>query len=181
MALTNKPNTQQSLYECYCKDTEVLAIDYTHGVMAKAAYNISEDQRVAKLVNAQGRSTKFDLVTKLQSVPVFRYAETLLNLSECYVKVNRTEDAVTALTQVRRRSVSAENDIIELETLTEDALLEAIADEKRLEFIGEGISGIEIIRKGQTFEKGFSVAPSHSGYTWPIPQTERVVNKEWND
>ena len=50
MALTTRPNTQQSLYEFYCNDTDVLAIDSTHGVIAKAAYNTSDDQRFSNSV-----------------------------------------------------------------------------------------------------------------------------------
>ena len=55
-----------------------------------------------------------------------------------------------------------------------------------MEFIGEGLRGIEIIRKGQNFVKGsgvnaVNVTPRDNGYTWPIPESERVLNKQIND
>ena len=66
-----------------------------------------------------------------------------------------------------------------------DALKEAIYNEKRLEFIGEGIRGIDIMRRGEHFIKvgeneTINVGPSDEKYTWPIPQVELLLNKDIN-
>ena len=98
-------------------------------------------------------SLKFtDAKTKLQWVPIFRYAETLLDLAECYAnKAGGEATAKSLLKQVRGRSVDAATDPLKIDNLTGDALKEAIYNEKRLEFIGEGIRGIEYYDTWGTF------------------------------
>ena len=69
--------------------------------------------------------------------------------------------------------------------IKDEELKEAIYNEKRLEFIGEGIRGIDIMRRGEHFIKvgeneTINVGPSDEKYTWPIPQVELLLNKDIN-
>ncbi|GHT04609.1 hypothetical protein AGMMS49525_11140 [Bacteroidia bacterium] len=176
----NLPNTQRSPYESYGAAGEVCLIDKATGVMAKSNYSIATDKRVVAFVNDR-RLTKWDISSRLQWLPIFRYAETKLNLAECYAKTTQESKAQTALGDVRSRAITS-SDPLDVTTLSGADLLEAITNEKRLEFIGEGLRSIEIMRKGENFIKGteINVAPSAANYTWPIPDKERAANSLWN-
>jgi len=149
--------------------------------MSLPEYSLAKDKRV-EAFDDNGRLAKWDQADKLQWIPIFRFAETKLNLAECYAKLSNEANARAALNDVRSRSITAADDIIDVSTLSGTNLLNAITNEKRLEFLGEGLRGIEIMRKGEHFIKGtdIDVAPGSNGYTWPIPQSERVVNSLWN-
>lgn len=179
MALTNKPNTQQGLAEYYAAKTKIMAINSTSGIMALPHYNLAADQRTL-LKNADGRLEKFtDTANKLDWAPIFRYAETLLNLAECYANIAGGEaNAKEYLKEVRSRSIPAGDDL-DVDALSGDALKTAIYNERRLEFIGEAIRGIDVIRRGETF-KNANVKPEDTGYIWPIPQTEQLLNPDIN-
>ena len=186
MADTNIPNTQQSLAEYYY-DGKIMLIDTKSGIMSKPDYSLATDKRIIAFKGEKDLLLKFtDAKTKLQWVPIFRYAETLLDLAECYAnKAGGEATAKSLLKQVRGRSVDAATDPLKIENLTGDALKEAIYNEKRLEFIGEGIRGIDIMRRGERFIKvganeTINVGPSDEKYTWPIPQVELLLNKDIN-
>ena len=83
---------------------------------------------------------------------------------------------------MRSRSIAAADDSIDVDGLTGGNLTTAIYNERRLEFICEGLRGIDIIRRGETFSKHNSlvdveVAPTSNYYTWPIPDSEKNYNK----
>ena len=186
MADTNIPNTQQSLAEYYY-DGKIMLIDTKSGIMSKPDYSLATDKRIIAFKGEKDLLMKFtDAKTKLQWVPIFRYAETLLDLAECYAnKAGGEATAKSLLKQVRGRSVDAATDPLNIDNLSGDALKEAIYNEKRLEFIGEGIRGIDIMRRGEHFIKvgeneTINVGPSDEKYTWPIPQVELLLNKDIN-
>lgn len=106
--------------------------------------------------DAKKKLVKFtDVATKLDWVPIFRYAETLLDLAECYANTTGGEGtAKELLKRVRYRSLPEDVDPLDIDALSGDGLKEAIYNEKRLEFIGEGIRGIDIIRRGENFVQG---------------------------
>ena len=177
----DKPNTQKSPTEYYRTGT-ICVIDKDYGVMSLPAYSLDKDQREIAF-DDNGRLAKWDQSDKLQWIPIFRFAETKLNLAECYAMLNNTANARTQLNDVRSRSIATADDILDVTTLSGADLLNAITNEKRLEFLGEGLRGIEIMRKGEHFIKqgiGVDVAPGGNGYTWPVPQSERVLNNLWN-
>lgn len=186
MADTNIPNTQQSLAEYYY-DGKIMLIDTKSGIMSKPNYALANDKRIKAFKGEKDLLLKFtDAKTKLQWVPIFRYAETLLDLAECYAnKANGEAKARGLLKQVRHRSIDAATDPLDIDNLSGDALREAIYNEKRLEFIGEGIRGIDIMRRGEHFIKvgkneTINVGPSDEKYTWPIPQSELLLNQDIN-
>ena len=182
MATTNVPNTQQSVAEYYA-DGRILLVDLTNGIMSKANYSLPNDARIVNFLSKKDKKLlKYvDLTNKLEWVPIFRYAETLLALAESYANLGGEANETLAkgyLKQVRSRSIPSD-DPLNVDALTGDALKEAISNERRLELIGEGIRGIDILRKGESFKKGsLTVKPTDSGYIWPIPQTEQTTNKD---
>jgi len=181
----DRPNTQRSPWEYYYNG-KLFVIDKVNGVMSQPNYSLEEDQRV-EAFDDDGILLKFPSDDRLNWIPVFRFAETKLNLAECYAQNNREADARTALNDVRRRSIAQADDPLNISSLSGAALLEAISLEKRLELLGEGIRGLEILRKGETFVKTGSLtgqitcAPSSQYYYWPIPEDERVNNSQWNE
>ena len=182
----DSPNTQRSPWEYY-RTGAIFVIDKVNGVMSMPNYSLSKDKRVAAFDN-NGTLLKFPSTDKLNWIPIFRFAETKLNLAECYAQSNRDGDARSALTEVRRRSIAEDDDPLNVSALSGIALLEAISNEKRLEFLGEGMRGLDILRKGETFNKTGSplsgvinVSPQSTFYVWPIPEDERVNNRLWNE
>ncbi|MDR1883806.1 MAG: RagB/SusD family nutrient uptake outer membrane protein [Prevotella sp.] len=185
MAQNNRPNTQLSLPEFYNSANDILLVDTEAGILSKANYSLAIDARVKSFVGDNKRLLKYtDVANKLDWVPVFRYAETLLNLAECYASPggsNNEAKAKELLKLVRNRSVDPNQDPLKIDQLSGSSLIEAISDERRLELIGEGVRGIDITRKGETFKKGaganyFEVKPTDVGYLWPIPASEKLSN-----
>ena len=198
MSDTNRPNSQQAVAEYYNSSSYIMVVDMKKGIFSnKYNYNNPKDARCSLLKDESKDETirvrlmKFvDAARKLEWVPVFRYAETLLNLAECYANDNNKEDkARECLKEVRRRSLSNGDDTylndVAIDNLSGDALKDAIYKERRIEFIGEGIRGLDIIRRGETIERGEGknkkvFTPETSGYIWPIPSSEQIMNPDWN-
>lgn len=186
MSETNR-GTRQSAPAYYFYDGTRFVIDFTSGILSKAAYSLPNDARIAKLtskVGTQPISTKFkDSQNYLDWTPIFRYAEVLLNLSESYYQSGNERLARQYLSRVRHRSVKEADDVLDIDALSGEALKEAIYNERRAEFIGEGIRSLDIHRRGEDFVKQggtvkeIRVTPSTNGYIWPIPTIERSANK----
>lgn len=185
MATNNRPNTQLSLPEFYNSSNDIFLVDTETGIMSKPNYSLEDDARKAFLKTENNRLLKYtDVSNKLDWVPIFRYAETLLGLSESYANIGGEANEAKAkelLTQVRRRSIKLEDDKLDIDALKGDALKEAISNERRLELLGEGVRGIDISRKGETYRKGtgiklIEVKPTDNNYLWPIPYTETSTN-----
>jgi hypothetical protein len=124
--------------------------------------------------------TKFSSASPFtDSSPVIRYAEVLLNLAEAITRDGGVVDsrAVALLNAVRTRSGAtafAESDFADA-----DAFISAILKERRVEFLGEGLRSIDIMRLSQTFPKKGSagaVSPTDPNYIWPMPTSELNVN-----
>lgn len=184
----DSPNTQMSCAEYYSSSAQVSWLNTESGILAEDEYSLDVDQRISELISAPDNngyvySLKFvDKAQKQDWIPVMRYAETLLNLAECYMHdPNGTSKAKAALKQVRSRAIP-DGDVLDIDGLTGGNLTTAILKERRLEFICEGIRGIDIIRRGENFVKNYhsvilDVAPTASNYYWPIPDAETKYNK----
>lgn len=190
MSETNR-GSRQSAPAYYFYDGTRFVIDFTSGIQSKAAYSLSSDARIAKLtgkVGTQPISTKFkDSQNYLDWTPIFRYAEVLLNLAESYYQNGDEPSARKYLSQVRHRSIKEADDVLDINSLSGEALKEAIYNERRAEFIGEGIRSLDIHRRGEDFikqggtVKEIRISPSTNGYIWPIPTIERSANKLIDD
>jgi hypothetical protein len=108
--------------------------------------------------------------------PVIRYAEVLLNLAEARVRSTNTVDpqALALLNAVRTRSNGSAY------TFTSTSpMLDAILLERRIEFLGEGIRNMDLMRLDATIPGKGSVGavdPANVLYVWPIPATELASN-----
>ncbi|MDR2388922.1 MAG: RagB/SusD family nutrient uptake outer membrane protein [Tannerellaceae bacterium] len=185
---TNRPGQQYATGYYYIggRSNE---IDAKTGIISINGYGIPQDARIAELtaLNSDGGTllTKYTSSTYIDWLPIFRYAEILLNSAEAYFNTGNEAQALALLKQVRTRSIAPENDIINLDALSGNALKTAIINEKRLEFLGEGQRALDILRRGETFVKQpgsayeLIVTPeaNTNGYIWPIPQFERANNK----
>lgn len=184
MSSTNHPDNQFALGYFYYDGTSIV-LDKQSNIMSIPGYGLSEDARISGLTDGVILKKFIDGVTFDDWVPLFRYAETLLDLSECYYNNNEPGKARAALLEVRRRSVPASADPIDIANLSGDALKTAIYNEKRAEFVGEAIRPFDQRRRAETIvkQKGtvgeLSVGPElkTNGYIWPIPQSERSQNK----
>lgn len=112
--------------------------------------------------------------------PVFRYAEVLLNVAEAEAKVNGVNArAVALLNAVHQRSENTKTYLIS-DFANADAFVNQLLKERNMEFMGEGIRNMDIMRKVATIGAKGPVAamPStSSNYIWPIPETELNTNK----
>jgi len=139
----------------------------------------STDARRANFVTSTTpiRYTKFNDDNN-NYVPIIRYSEVLLNLAEALARMNAGVDAraLALLNAVHLRSDPA----TPLAAATEAALIDMILTERRIEFLGEGIRSLDIMRQNATFPAKGSVSsvPSSSvTYVWPIPASELLYNK----
>ncbi|MGI4740074.1 MAG: RagB/SusD family nutrient uptake outer membrane protein [Janthinobacterium lividum] len=112
------------------------------------------------------------------NAPVIRYAEVLLNLAEARVRSTNTVDpqALALLNAVRGRSNPS--GIYTGFTAVSD-ITTALLLERRIEFLGEGLRNIDLMRLLATIPGKSTVAavPSTSSlYIWPIPITELAAN-----
>jgi len=188
MADNNRPNTQQTVWEYYY-DGQIMVVDQTAGICSKSGYNNPSDKRISALIsleNGQKICTKF--TDKNSWVPILRLAEVKLNLAECYAQKGGTNEttAKTLLKEVRRRSLPDASDAVlsntQIDALIGTSLKTAIYNEKRLEFLGEGMRSLDIHRRAENYVKGtMNVAPTDDNYIWPIPTSETAINKSVNN
>lgn len=115
-------------------------------------------------------------------VPVIRYSEVLLNLSEALSRSTQTVDerAVQLLSAVRNRS-DASTVFTAADFADVDDLIAMTIKERHIEFLGEGIRNSDIMRLGidvptKPAHSVPSVAPSAYNYIYPIPINELNLN-----
>lgn len=91
------------------------------------------------------------------NTPYLRMADAILMLAEVYAELGEEGNAKAELTKVRSRAFSAadQNEKVTnyISALSGDALKEAIAQERKLEFVGEGLRRYDLIRTGKFPEK----------------------------
>ncbi len=121
----------------------------------------------------------------LDWAPVLRYSEVLLSLAEAITRTTSSVDAraVALLNAVRNRS-DATTTYTTGDFANSTALINAILQERNIEFLGEGVRSIDILRLGLDFPAkaipGFNVAavPATSPvYIWPTPSEESRYNQ----
>ena len=90
--------------------------------------------------NEKNQLLKFtDAAQKLDWAPIFRYAETLLNLAECYVNQGGTENEKLArecLKQVRFRSLPETSNQLDIDHLSGEDLSLADSTKRRIDESG---------------------------------------------
>lgn len=116
-------------------------------------------------------------------VPVIRYAEVLLNYAESLAKTGNLSKSLDLLKAVRQRS-DASYVFAPAKTDTQEALVNSILLERRIEFLGEGLRSNDLLRNLMTIPaKGSSslvspaVTPAQASYIFPLPNSEILTNK----
>jgi hypothetical protein len=118
--------------------------------------------------------------------PIIRYSEVMLNYAEAIVRGGNavTQKAVDLLNAVRTRSFPT--GVYTLASFsTVKAFLDAMLLERSIEFLGEGLRNMDLMRTYSTIpaKSGTSagsvsaIAPGTPTYIWPIPSSELDINK----
>lgn len=114
---------------------------------------------------------------------VIRYAQVLLNLAEALAQKNGLDSrALDLLNAVRKRSDSSTT----LIASTKDELLNLIWQERNIEFLGEGVQNIDLVRTLRPIPAKIptggtpipSVNMGESNYIWPLPNSETLYNND---
>jgi hypothetical protein len=152
----------------------------TGGILANAGFGASDVRRTS-FVTAVGNErflTKYPTGTPYtDKAPVIRYSEVMLSLAEALVRTNGATDtrALALLNAVRTRSSGTAYTAF---TSASD-FIDAILLERRIEFLGEGIRNIDIMRLNATIPGKGSISavdPTNPLYVWPIPSSELSTN-----
>lgn len=131
--------------------------------------------------------TKYvDRATRTDNAPVIRWAEVLLNRSEAIVRSGNsvTQAAVDLLNAVRTRSLAT--GAYTLGDFASPAqFYDAILQERNMEFLGEGIRNMDLMRlsltipgkDGGSFGVVSAIPSTSQSYVWPVPDSELSYNK----
>lgn len=115
---------------------------------------------------------------------VMRYSEILLISAEASNELSGpTSEAYDAINTVRARARNGnENALPDLTGLSKDEFRTAVLQERRVEFVNEGIRWYDLVRTKNLIEyvvraKGSTANPQEYNYVFPIPQRELDINK----
>src|SRR5690554_123036 len=180
----NLPGTQNGLGSYYNPGPNGIGDYYLNmeeGIFAQPVFDAASDDRAGWIYPTEGGPEylyKFPRGTQhLDYVPVIRYAEVLLNLSEALVRSGGDQGrALALLNAVRTRSNPAGGYAALASTA---AFVDAILMERRLEFIGEGLRNFDLMRTLQPIPGKANVQkvePSSANYIWPISARELLYN-----
>ncbi len=127
-----------------------------------------------------------DYTGRADYAPVMRYAEVLLSRAEAIVRNGGavTQEAVDLLNAVRTRSYPGGAYNL-AGFASPDAFFNAVLLERNMEFLGEGIRNLDLMRlrmsipakSGGSMGNVAIVAPGSSTYIWPVPGNELTFNK----
>jgi hypothetical protein len=181
------PGTQNSLNSYYspgtssactsCSGTGEYSLNTSgNGIVANTGWTATDARRV-NFVQAIGTKTWLRKWTaNTDYVPVIRYAEVLLNLSEALARTTALDArAIALLNAVRKRSDPATT----LTPTTGAELIDAILLERRIELLGEGFRARDLMRLRLPFPAKGSIGAvgiTETQYIWPIPSGELNVN-----
>jgi hypothetical protein len=153
------------------------------GVITDASWKAADARRDYIFTDTKGKNwlTKFSSPSPyLDWVPILRYSEVMLSLAEARTRKANAVDvqAVALLNAVRQRSDATTT----FAPASATELINDILQERNIEFLGEGLRSIDIVRLQQTFPaKGaaVAVAPTSQNYMFPAPSSETAVNTLW--
>ncbi len=185
---TDWPGKQNSLNHYYDPlSAEAHYISVTgQAYVALAAHENDARKALFQTSSVSGNTEYFvgkwlSFSTKSDYAPVIRYAEVLLNYAEAMVRGNNvvSQKAVDLLNAVRTRSYPGGAYTLS-SFANPQAFQDAIMLERDMEFLGEGIRNMDLLRTLSTFPAKEGVAevqPSSPTYIWPIPTSEMNINK----
>jgi starch-binding outer membrane protein, SusD/RagB family len=184
---TNLPGTQNGLAHYHHPSSSE---SYYLNTAAGSTYSKMDAADARKLLFASGTvsgKTEYycgkytNYTVQADYAPVIRYAEVLLNYAEAIVRGGSavTQKAVDLLNAVRTRSFAAGAYKLS-DFATVQAFQDAMLLERSMEFLGEGLRSIDLLRTLTTIPtKGGvpAVALNTPTYIWPIPSSEMDINK----
>lgn len=183
------PGTQNQLGFYFYNNGSVGSAEYRlnpAGIVSNAGWTATDARRTALTFTNTANGKIFLAKYKQPSpyidyVPVIRYAEVLLNLAEALARTAPADvRALALLNAVRQRSDPA----TVLAPVGQQALIDAILLERRIEFLGEGLRNNDLMRLLQTIPAKGSApakAPNEQGYIWPISADELSLNTLMTD
>ena len=130
----------------------------TNPNLYNAAFWVTGDTRRSLLQIQQTTTNAFyffnykyrDPLNSTDYAPIIRYAEVLLNVAEAYSRTTvLSPRALNLLNAVRNRAVPTASQFTIASFLTQNALTQAILNERRIEFAGEGRRWPDITRLSQ--------------------------------
>jgi hypothetical protein len=156
------------------------------GILGDTQWGAQDARRTALTRTVSGKQyfRKFAKPSPfLDYIPVIRYAEVLLNYAEAAARNGNLVLATHLLKAVHARSDAAYA-FPATSIATEQALIESIWKERRIELLGEGFRGSDLLRNLQSLPaKGDgnlqtpAVAVTAANYIFPAPNTELATNK----
>ncbi|MCH7401429.1 RagB/SusD family nutrient uptake outer membrane protein [Belliella kenyensis] len=140
-------------------------VSFGNVVVSESLYNAYDNNDLRKSLILPGlgnnanemEMTKFfskNGLPNLDNVPVIRTAEVLLNKAEAHARLGQNQQALDALNMIRER-VGLEP----YENISDNELIEAILNERRLELAFEGHRFFDLKRLGRDIVKEFGVIP----------------------
>lgn len=186
---TETAGTQSSLAYYFYQNGSVAGLAEFYlsptGVLGDPNWKAADVRRTGLLFTNTGTSrtysTKFNQPSPYPDfAPVIRYAEVLLNLAEARARVNGLDtQAIALLNAVRGRSDAST--IFTAASFTDaPALVNTIFQERNIEFLGEGLRNIDLMRTLQAIPAKGTVVPSipttDPRYIWPISGNELLYN-----
>jgi hypothetical protein len=180
---TDQPGTQNQLAYYYLPSTLGGNGEYylnTSGVLANTTAWPNSDARRSLVATSGGKPYLVKYPTPspwTDKAPVIRWSEVLLNLAEARARANAGVDAqaVALLNAVHSRSDATTT----FAPVTQAELIGDIMTERIIEFLGEGLRSIDLMRTDATIPKKGSVSAVPStdpNYLWPIPSGELSTN-----
>lgn len=185
-ATTETPGGQSALAHYFYQNgsTPGLAEFYLNpeGVISDPNWKPTDERRTGLLFKNGDRTyvSKFNTPSPYPDyAPVMRYSEVLLNLAEARARLNGMDtQAIALLNAVRGRS-DASTVFTSTSLISGTALVNAILQERNIEFLGEGLRNIDLMRTLQDIPaKGTvpAVPTSDPRYIWPISGEELLYN-----
>lgn len=183
MVATDAPGTQNGLGYYYSPVANA-SPDYsltTTGVISNPGF-IATDARRNLLTMSGGKTwlNKYNVALFIDYVPVIRYSEVLLNLAEAESRAagSVTARSIALLNAVRGRANGGTYVAGDFADFA--AFLDKIMLERNIEFLGEGIRNLDLMRTISTIPGKATVNPvpsTSTNYIWPIPLSEILANK----
>ncbi|WP_455633547.1 RagB/SusD family nutrient uptake outer membrane protein [Parabacteroides sp.] len=187
MTETDKSNSQTHPSGYFTHEAgQITVVNNINGIAT--TYGIEADARTGFLyTDAKGYTycEKYtEYATRYEWLPIFRYAEILLHLAECYYNKGAESLARQYVKMVRTRSIEEASDPLVKYTESGPALWTVIDNERRWEFLSEGIRGFDISRRADDYRHPLTdgswtvvaTPADRTTYCWAFPLYETTVN-----
>jgi hypothetical protein len=144
--------------------------------VAGTSYNVPFDKYYFRKYWDVTVPGEFQAKESNQDFPLIRYADVLLMRAEALNELDQSPEAHDYLNMVRNRA-----GLDEISGLSKPEFLDAVLNERRLEFAAEGHRWFDLVRTGKLesvvpLAKN-GVTPQSRHYLFPIPQREIDLNK----